>query len=36
MNPVRAKLKHNIIVKDISTDDEVSYMYIGRHKDICR
>ncbi|KAF5526054.1 hypothetical protein CGCA056_v003832 [Colletotrichum aenigma] len=32
MNPVRAKLKHNVIVKDVSTDDEDGPRYMPYSK----
>lgn len=34
MNPARAKLKHHIIVKEVSNDDEVSYNNTWDHQNI--
>lgn len=34
MNPARAKLKHHIIVKEVSNDDEVSCMIPWNHQNI--
>lgn len=34
MNPARAKLKHHIIVKEVSNDDEVGYTNPWYHQNI--